>query len=319
MQKPFWVAGIIALVFLLGCTQSYSVLPKEENACSQNLDCGLGKECIQGTCEKLEPLYTFGGIGENVSTKRTQINVESFEILEEFNGKKTSQKFLVINFSAKNLGESTTSLSYANFELLFEEGMEKKRFAIVRDFADSFIQLNDISPGETRQGLMVFEISSEYKDKLLNFVFTDKENNADFGGTLVRLQQKGISLVLSGKKIVKSTESFDVNFSLINPKNVKNINFVVAYEREKFVYESLLISEKFRVVKRVDGNNYFEFELEPRDTNSISENTHIARFSFRPRIPGLGIISINESELISPEGEYLSHLQYNHAVLAEEG
>ena len=118
---------------------------------------------------------------------------------------------------------------------------------------------------------------------------------------------------------MRSTESFDVNLSIVNPKKVKTLDFTIAYEKEKLLFESLQVNEAFEVVSRKDEGNYFIFSLKPRDTNALNEDSQLIKFSFRPRGPGAAIVSINESDLVDSEGNYLTHEQYNFAVLSQEG
>ncbi|MDO8538733.1 MAG: DUF4352 domain-containing protein [archaeon] len=318
MQKAFLAIGIIMLIFLLGCVQPQQP-PVQQNVCSNNLGCENGFECIEGKCEKIEPIYTYGEVGDIVKDARLELQVDSFEFVSEFAGKNTQQKFLAINFSVKNISERNISLTNSQFEVILDQGTQKQKFVYVRSLEKEFIDLKEIKPNETRTGVMVFEVSLEHEKKQLNFVLTDKEETADFGGTLVKIKQPGTALVLSGKKLVQSTESFDVNLSIFKPKQVKEIKFTVAYEKDKLLYESLVVNEAFEVVNRKDEGNYFIFELKPRDINALSTDSQLVRFSFRPKGPGLAIISINDSDLINSEGNYESHEQYNLAVFIEEG
>lgn len=314
MQKAFFLA-IIALVFLSACIQQP---PATSGECSNNLQCENGFQCNLEKCEKIEPVYTFGEAGETVKNARLELIVNSFDFVSEFDGTKTLQKFLAINFSVKNFSEKNISLTPKQFEVVFQ-GTEKQKFVFVKDLENKFIDLKEIKPNETRKGLMVFEIAQEFENKQLNFVLTDKDNTADFGGTLVRMKQKGTALVLTGKKLVRSTESFDVNLSIVNPKKIKTLDFTIAYEKDKLLFESLQVNEAFEVVSRKDEGNYFIFSLRPRDANELSIDSQLIKFSFRPKKPGLAIVSINSSDLINSTGEYLTHEEYNFAVLAEEG
>lgn len=120
------------------------------------------------------------GIGDAFLVGNIQFVVQGAKEMQNYNGHKTSGKFVVVEVSAKNIGQSPATVDGGMF-ILWDGLGRKYENNGVNDISfadDKYFSIDQLNPGIMKEGRVSFEVPSDAS----GFRLGVRSNMFDFGG-----------------------------------------------------------------------------------------------------------------------------------------
>jgi hypothetical protein len=118
---------------------------------------------------------------ESITLADVSYSVKGYEELQDYNGHKTENKFVVVTIEAKNIGKAAATIVDEMFLLIDDQKRQFKTDAM-RDVSykddNYFSMTKEVNPGLSKTGKVSFEVPNDSK----GFILAVRDNMFDFGG-----------------------------------------------------------------------------------------------------------------------------------------